>query len=50
MTNGQVPEKYGIDEPMPKNYLKQLVHPFAPPPTAQDENSAKAIEQPASAK
>lgn len=50
MTNGQVPEKYGIDEPMPQNYLKQLVHPFAPPPTAQDENSAKAIEQPASAK
>ena len=27
MPRGRMPEKYGIDEPMPENYLSQLLYP-----------------------
>jgi sterol desaturase/sphingolipid hydroxylase (fatty acid hydroxylase superfamily) len=39
MPSGQLPLAYGIDAPMPQNYLLQLAHPFraAADPVNQDE-------------
>ena len=36
MPRGRMPEKYGIDEPMPTHYFAQLVHPLRRPEIAAD--------------
>jgi len=28
LPHGQVPSRYGIDEPLPLTYIPQLAHPF----------------------
>jgi sterol desaturase/sphingolipid hydroxylase (fatty acid hydroxylase superfamily) len=28
---GRMPERYGIDEPVPEHYVQQLLHPILPP-------------------
>jgi hypothetical protein len=28
LPQGKIPEKYGIDAPVPGSYLGQIVHPF----------------------
>jgi sterol desaturase/sphingolipid hydroxylase (fatty acid hydroxylase superfamily) len=45
MPAGQLPSAYGIDEPMPQNYLLQLVHPFraAVEPANQVDSKSAAL-------
>jgi sterol desaturase/sphingolipid hydroxylase (fatty acid hydroxylase superfamily) len=44
MPSGQLPKSYGIDAPMPQNYLLQLAHPFRAEvdPVNQDEGKTIA--------
>lgn len=39
------PEKYGIDEPMPENLARQLIHPFMTKPSHRSTYSPKQAEE-----
>ena len=45
MPSGKLPSSYGIDTPMPQNYLLQFAHPFRPAAKPVNQDEGKDVAQ-----
>jgi sterol desaturase/sphingolipid hydroxylase (fatty acid hydroxylase superfamily) len=44
MPKGQIPEKYGVDDPVPNTYILHLLYPFKRQPSAAQVEANKLID------